>query len=129
MFYELSLERHVPAGHLLRAIDGFVALADLRVRLGHSIGRVGRPSTDPELVIRVLLIGYCFGIRAERRLREEVRLTWLIAGSVGLASMARYPFTRRSRRTGMGVFARLICFVVLTVLVAKGSVQCHYLLT
>ena len=74
LFYEFSLERHVPADHLLRAIDRFVDLTDLRVRLAPFYSSVGRPSIDPELLIRMLLIGYCFGIRSERRLCEEVHL-------------------------------------------------------
>jgi transposase len=74
LFYEFSLERHVPADHLLRAIDRFVDLADLRVRLAPFYSSIGRPSIDPELLIRMLLIGYCFGIRSERRLCEEVHL-------------------------------------------------------
>ena len=74
LFYEFSLERHVPADHLLRAIDRFVDLTDLRVRLAPFYSSVGRPSIDPELLIRMLLIGYCSGIRSERRLCEEVHL-------------------------------------------------------
>src|SRR5215469_2482764 len=74
LFYEFSLERHVPADHLLRAIDRFVDLGDLRVRLAAFYSSMGRPSIDPELLIRMLLIGYCHGIRSERRLCEEVHL-------------------------------------------------------
>src|SRR5499425_1186757 len=74
LFYEFSLERHVPADHLLRAIDRFVDLGDLRVRLAPFYSSMGRPSIDPELLIRMLLIGYCHGIRSERRLCEEVHL-------------------------------------------------------
>ena len=74
LFYEFSLERHVPADHLLRSIDRFVDLADLRVRLAPFYSSMGRPSIDPELMIRMLMVGYCFGIRSERRLCEEVHL-------------------------------------------------------
>src|SRR5262245_38029166 len=74
LFYEFSLERHVPADHLLRAIDRFVDLADLRVQLAPFYSPLGRPSIDPELLIRMLVIGYCHGIRSERRLCEEVHL-------------------------------------------------------
>ena len=74
LFYEFSLERHVPADHLLRAIDRFVDLGDLRARLAPFYSSMGRPSIDPELLIRMLLIGYCHGIRSERRLCEEVHL-------------------------------------------------------
>jgi transposase len=59
---------------LLRAIDRFVDLSDLRRHLGSFYSATGRPSIDPELMIRMLLVGYCRGIRSERRLCEEVHL-------------------------------------------------------
>jgi transposase len=74
LFYRFSLERHVPADHLLRAIDRFVDLSDLRVHLAPFYSPTGRPSIDLELLIRMLLIGYCHGVRSERRLCEEVHL-------------------------------------------------------
>ena len=74
LFYGFCLERHVPTNHLLRKIDWFVDLSDLRVQLSPFYSDVGRPSIDPELMIRMLLVGYCFGIRSERRLCEEVHL-------------------------------------------------------
>ena len=74
LFYEFSLDRHVPGDHLLRRIDRFVDLGDLRAWLAPYYSSMGRPSIDPELLIRMLLIGYCFGIRSERRLCEEVHL-------------------------------------------------------
>jgi transposase len=74
LFYEFSLERHVPAGHVLRAIDRFVDLDGVRSHLAPFYSSTGRPSVDPELLIRMLIVGYCFGIRSERRLCEEVHL-------------------------------------------------------
>ncbi len=74
LFYEFSIERHVPAEHLLRAIDRFVDLGDLRRELAPFYSHTGRPSIDPELMLRMLLVGYCFGIRSERRLCDEVHL-------------------------------------------------------
>jgi transposase len=74
LFYEFSLERHIPADHLLRSVDRFVKLGDLRRELSPFYSSIGRPSIDPELMIRMLLIGYCVGIRSERRLCEEVHL-------------------------------------------------------
>jgi len=74
LFYEFSLERHIPADHLLRSIDRFVEFGDLRQELAPFYSSIGRPSVDPELMIRMLIIGYCFGIRSERRLCEEVHL-------------------------------------------------------
>jgi transposase len=74
LFFEFSLERHVPPDHRLRAIDRFVDLNELRAHLAPFYSETGRPSIDPELLIRMLLVGYCFGIRSERRLCEEVHL-------------------------------------------------------
>jgi transposase len=67
LFYEFSLERHIPTGHLLWSIDRFVDLEQIRSELTPFYSNIGRPSIDPELMIRMLLIGYCFGIRSERR--------------------------------------------------------------
>jgi transposase len=74
LFYEFSLENHVPAEHLLRSIDRFVDLGGIRCELAPFYSEIGRPSIDPELMIRVLIVGYCFGIRSERRLCDEVHL-------------------------------------------------------
>jgi transposase len=74
LFYEFSLERHVPPDHLLRSIDRFVELSEIRRELTPFYSSTGRPSIDPELMIRMLIVGYCFGIRSERRLCEEVHL-------------------------------------------------------
>jgi len=74
LFYEFYIERHVPADHLLRAIDRFVDLSGLRTGLAAFYSSIGCPSIDPELLIRMLLVGYCYGIRSERRLaiRDDI---------------------------------------------------------
>jgi transposase len=64
--YSFNLEEHVAADHLLRGIDRFLDLADLRRHLAPFYSHTGRPSVDPELMIRMLRVGYCFGIRSER---------------------------------------------------------------
>jgi transposase len=74
LFYEFSLKRHVPGDHMLRSIDQFVDLGDVRCHLAPFYRTTGRPSVDPDLLIRMLIIGYCYGIRSERRLCEEVHL-------------------------------------------------------
>src|SRR5580698_9785670 len=74
LFYEFSLERHVPATHSLRSIDRFVDLSEVRSHLAPFYSSTGRPSIDPELLVRMLLVGYCYGLRSERRLCEEVHL-------------------------------------------------------
>ena len=74
LFYSFRIEDHVPNDHLLRAIDRFVDLSGIREHLRPYYSETGRPSIDPELMIRMLIIGYCMGIRSERRLCEEVHL-------------------------------------------------------
>ena len=74
LFYEFNLEDHVPDDHLLRSIDRFVDLSDMRAHLRPFYSDIGRPSVDPELMIRMLLIGYIMGIRSERRLCDEVHV-------------------------------------------------------
>ena len=74
LFYAFNLEDHVPRDHLLRGVDRFLDLAELRQHLAPFYSHTGRPSIAPELMIRMLVIGYCMGIRSERRLCEEVHL-------------------------------------------------------
>ena len=73
-FYDFCLADHVPTDHLLRRIDRVLDLGDIRRQLIPFYSHTGRPSVDPELMIRMLLVGYCFGIRSERRLCDEVHL-------------------------------------------------------
>ena len=75
-FYQFQLDERVPKDHLLRRVDDFVtpALADMHERLQPYYSEIGRPSVDPELMIRMLIIGYCCGLRSERRLTQEVDL-------------------------------------------------------
>ena len=68
LFYDFCLEDHVPVDNVLRGIDRHLALDDLRQSLKPFYSRMGRPSVDPELMIRMLIVGYCMGIRSERRL-------------------------------------------------------------
>ena len=76
LFYEFSLDEMIPKDHLLRRINVFATavLADLHEQLKTFYSDIGRPSVDPELMIRMLLVGYCYGIRHERRLCQEVGL-------------------------------------------------------
>jgi len=76
LFYSFNLEERIPARHLLRRIDAFVrqALSDIHRELSAYCSHTGRPSIDPELMLHMLIIGYCYGIRSERRLCEEVSL-------------------------------------------------------
>jgi transposase len=76
LFYLFNLERRIPVNHVLRRINPVVThiLGELRDKLAAFYSEIGRPSIDPELMIRMLIVGYCYGIRFERKLCEEVEL-------------------------------------------------------
>lgn len=74
LFYDFCLDDHVPDDHLLRRIDQFLDLETVRSELKPFYSSIGRPSINPELMMRMLIVGYCLGIRSERRLCEEVHL-------------------------------------------------------
>ncbi len=74
LFYEFDLEAMVPGDHLLRRIDVVLDLSWLRSELAPYYSHTGCPSVDPELLIRMLVIGYCYSIRSERRLCQEVEM-------------------------------------------------------
>ena len=74
LFYDFCLDDHVPADHLLRRIDRFLDLESVRTALRPFYSSIGRPSVDPELMMRMLIVGYCYGIRHECKLCEEVKL-------------------------------------------------------
>jgi transposase len=106
LFYLFNLERRIPAGHLLRRINPVVTrvLGGLREKLA-PFYNIGRPSIDPELMIRMLIVGYCYGIRFERKLCEEVELHLAIGGSAVSILTTRFPTIRRSQSIGMAAFA------------------------
>jgi transposase len=74
LFYDFSLDDHVPSDQMLRSIDRHLDLDDIRRALKPFYSNTGRPSIDPELMIRMVIAGYCKGRRSERRLCEEVHL-------------------------------------------------------
>jgi transposase len=109
LFYGFSLERHVPDDHLLRKVDRFVDLSEVRAHLSPYYSDVGRPSIDPELMMRMRIVGYCLGIRSERRLYEEVHLNLAYRGFVDWGSTATSPIIRRFPRTATAASARVSC--------------------
>lgn len=72
LFYEICLEDKVPPDHLVRRLDAVLDLSWLRTELAPYYSHTGCPSVDPELMIRMLLLGYCYSIRSDRRLCQEV---------------------------------------------------------
>ena len=111
LFYQFRLEDRIPTNHLLRRIDVVVtaALADLHKELAPYYSDIGRPSVDPELMIRMLIVGCCCGIRSSAGSPRKSNCTSPIAGSAGSIWKTRSRTTRRSRPTDWAAFARVIC--------------------
>jgi transposase len=106
LFCAFNLDEVVPRDHLLRQIDQFLDFSDLRDHLAPYYSHTGRPSVDPELMIRMLLIGNCLGIRSERQLCEEVNLNLAYRWFCKLSIATRSRITRPSRRTAMAGSAK-----------------------
>jgi transposase len=100
LFYYVRLEDHVPENHLLRLIDQHIDLAFVREKLKESYSETGRPSIDPELLLRMLLIGYLYGITSERKLVEELRmhLAWRWFTGLGFDDPASLHVLEESAR-------------------------------
>jgi hypothetical protein len=114
LFYDFCLDEHVPVDHMLRGIDRHLALDDLHQSLKPFYSQMGRPSVDPELMIRMLIAGYCMGIRSQRRVCEEVHLTvayrycglsLVSLGGHGLSTQLFSAGQVGSARKGSGFFA------------------------
>ncbi len=108
LFYEFSLE----ADHMLRSIDRFVDLSEVRGELAGFYSHTGRPSVDPELTIRMLLVGFCFGIGSERRLCEDVHLNLAYRWFCRLGLDGRVPDHSTFSKNWHGRFQRAISFGV-----------------
>jgi transposase len=98
LFYYFRLEDQVPENHLLRLIDRHVSFDFVRAKLKDSYSETGRPSIDPELLLRILLIGYLYGITSERKLVEELRmhLAWRWF-TLAVSGSERWPPGRTAR--------------------------------
>ena len=108
LFYTFSVDRHVPADHLLRRVDAVLDLSFVRTSLAEHYSHTGRPSIDPELMIRMLLVGYLYGIRSETRICEEVHLNLAYRWFCRLGLDGDVP-ERSFPRTATAVSARAIC--------------------
>jgi len=102
LFYYFKLDDYVPKNHLLRLIDEHVSFAFVRERLKDSYSDTGRPSIDPELLLRILLIGYLYGITSERKLVEELRmhLAWRWFTGLGFDEEVPHHSTFSKNRHG-----------------------------
>jgi transposase len=99
LFYSFRLEDHVPGDHLLRQLDVVLNFDRVRSALAGHYSSTGRPSIDPELMLRILLIGYVYGIRSERRLCSEIHLNLAYRWFCRLGLEGAVPDHPRSRRT------------------------------
>src|SRR6478672_10558632 len=102
LFYYFRLEDQVPETHLLRLIEKHISFAFVRERLKASYSDTGRPSIDPELLLRILLIGYLYGISSERKLVEELRmhLAWRWFTGLGFDQEVPHHSTFSKNRHG-----------------------------
>ncbi len=91
LFYYLRAEDLIPEAHILRLIDHYVDLSFIRPKLEHLYSHTGRPSVDPEVMMRMLLVGYLFGITSERRLCDDVRMHLGYRWFVGLSLDEKVP--------------------------------------
>ena len=119
LFYYFRLEDQIPEDHLLRLIDQYVDLSFVRERLKPFYSSTGRPSIDPEVLLRLLLIGYLYGITSERRLLEEVKMhlayRWFTRLDFGAEIPDHSTFSKnrhgRFRQSGIfrEVFEEIVC--------------------
>src|ERR1700736_3191272 len=121
-FYSFGLDKVVPADHLVRQIDNVLDLDWVHRELARYYSHTGRPSIDPVLMIRMLIVGYVFAIRSERRLCSEVQVNlayrWFCKLGIedgipdhSVFSRARHERFRESdalRRVFEGVVAKCI---------------------
>src|ERR1035437_3345984 len=102
LFYHFQLEDQVPENHLLRLVDKHIDFGFLHEELKDSYSETGSPSIDPELLLRVLLIGYLYGISSERKLAEELRmhLAWRWFAGLGFDQEVPHHSTFSKNRHG-----------------------------
>jgi Transposase domain (DUF772) len=112
LFYEFRLDDRIPKGHLLRRINVFLTpvLASMHEQLAPYYSEIGRPSIDPELMVRMLIVGYCYGVRSERKLTQEVELHLAYRWFCRLDLDDKVPHHSTFRRTGCIGFGRAMSF-------------------
>jgi len=91
LFYYLRPEELIPEDHILRLIDRYVDFSFVRPKVEHLYSHTGRPSVDPDVMMRMLLVGYLFGITSERRLCDDVRMHLGYRWFVGLSLDEKVP--------------------------------------
>lgn len=131
LFYELSLEQHIPNNHLLRQIDQFLDFDSIRRYLTPYYSHTGRPSIDPELMIPMLLVGYCYGIRSERQLSdfgvESFHVHGRLLGMIAAVKHIGRPLQQLGFPLGnlIGMDIEPLCQFGHCLLALEGC-QCHF---
>src|SRR3979411_2568218 len=105
VFYFFRLEDQVPEHHLLRLIDKHISFEFVRQQLKDSYSETGRPSIDPELLLRILLLGVPYGITSERKLVEELRMHLAWRWFTGLGFDQEIPHHSTFSKNRHGRFA------------------------
>ena len=130
LLYDFDLDAHVPANHILRQIDRFLDVDIVRAQLRPFYSHLGRPSIDPELIVRMLVIGYVMGIRSERRLCDEVHLNLAYRWFCGLGLDGKVPDHSTFSKYRHGKFRdsdllRLVFEAVVARCISEGLVGGH----
>ena len=127
LFYSFCLDEVVPDDHLVRAIAAVLDLSWVHAELASYYPKIGRPSIDPVLMIRMLIIGYVFAIRSERALCREVRVNLAYRWFCGLSIEDKVPdhsaFSRaRNERFGDSTIFRSVFERVVGACIGAGLV-------
>jgi transposase len=123
LFYYFRLEDQVPETHLLRLIEKHISFAFVREKLKESYSETGRPSIDPELLLRILLIGYLYGITSERKLVEELRMHLAWRWFTGLSFDQEMPHHSTFSKNRHGRFQESKLFEQLFERIVKQCVE------
>src|SRR6202163_1532632 len=123
LFYYFRLEDQIPETHLLRLIEKHISFEFVRQQLKDSYSDTGRPSIDPELLLRILLIGYLYGNRSERKLVEELRMHLAWRGFTGVGFDQEIPHHSTFSKNRHGRFQESKLFEQLFEQIVKQCVQ------
>ena len=111
-FYSYRLDELVPADHLVRKLDAILDLSWLWAELAPYYSHTGRPSIDPELMVRMLIVEYVFAIRSERQICSELQVNMAYRWFAVYRSRAQFPIIRRSRAPGTSAFPKPMFYAV-----------------
>ena len=123
LLYYFTLDDYIPKNHVLRLIVEHISFAFVRERLKDSYSDTGLPSIDPELLLRIMLIGYLYGITSERKLVEELRMHLAWRWFTGLGFEEEVPHHSTFSRTGTAVFVESQLFEQLFELIVKQCLE------